>query len=99
MIIEVCTFECEECLHDVLDFMYCEDVTIFGADHEDHVRHLGKLLCIQELNKVLNRDADIVTESTRSATAPTDNGVDKPDIILQVEGKQITKHRSSFQYK
>lgn len=100
MIIEVCAFACEECLRDVLDFMYCEDVTIFGAEHEDHVRHLGKLLSIQELNKVLNRDADIATEPTMFAVAPADIGADKPNIILQVEGKQITKHRGSgFQYK
>lgn len=96
--IEVCNFDCEECLCDVLAFMYCEDVTIFGAEHEEHCKHLGKMLSIQELVKVLHRDGVPACDNLNVSEEPV-AGI-KPDIILQVEGKQIVKQRGSgFQYK
>lgn len=93
--IEVCNFDCEECLSDVLAFMYCEDVTILGSEHEEHCKHLGKMLSIQELVKVLNRGGTIGDTPIEEPIAD-----DKPDIILQIEGKQSVKQRGTgFQYK
>lgn len=98
--IRVCRFECEECLCDVLAYMYGEDVTILGAEHEQHIRHLGKLLSIQELTNMLNRTVNIGCEES-AAIETTD------DIILQVEdcgsvanfGNVVQQRGSGFQYK
>lgn len=108
--IRVCRFECEECLCDVLAYMYGEDVTILGAEHEQHIRHLGKLLSIQELTKLLNRAAVTAAADEPSVVVGPADVTD--DIILQVEdcgrpldgsgsGSEtiVQQRRSGFQYK
>ena len=46
--IEICNFDCDECLCDIVDFMYSENITIFG-EHENHIKHLSKLLSVNDL--------------------------------------------------
>lgn len=87
--IEICNFNCEECLNDVIDYLYCNDVTIFD-EHAEHIDHLCKILCIPNILKC-------------STTKDVDNLLEQPknDDVFKVEEKHDHRLRNAgaFEYK
>lgn len=87
--IEIFNYECEECLCDLMDLVYCnEEVVIFG-EHEEHMKTLTKMLSIDDPNMLKGAVAMVTTVSSES--------VAHKDIKFQVKCTQ--RKSTSYQYK
>lgn len=56
LIIEIINFDCKECLGFILDYLYSHRMVKYGEEHEEHLKHLTKLLIIQELDEIFNHN-------------------------------------------
>lgn len=89
--IEIFNFDCEECLCDIMDFVYGDEMTeqsIISGEHEDHIQHLCKILSLQE---VLGRLA-------KKKGEPAIQEIAKETVKFEVQDKQ-QKKSAIFQYK
>lgn len=88
--IEIFNFECEECLCDLMDLVYCsEEVAIFG-EHVEHMKNLTKMLSIHDQNILKGAVAMATTVLDESSAA-------QKDLKFQVKCKQ--RKSTSYQYK
>lgn len=83
--IEICDFECEECLSYIIDFMYCsQDVTLLG-DHYEHIKLLIKILRIDNALEL------------KQLFAVQSEAVNTPEeIVMKVKQR---RNNNGFQYK
>ncbi|XP_059618634.1 zinc finger protein 771 [Phlebotomus argentipes] len=53
--IEIMNFSCQDCLCDMLDYLYANDIVV-SAEHRTHLKGLSKILQVQELYNLLCED-------------------------------------------
>lgn len=85
--IEICNFDCEDCLGYVIDFMYCSQDFTFIGDHSEHIKLLIKILRIDDV-------PDLKQKFLEEEHVDTEG----KDIIFKVENKQ-RRINHGFQYK
>lgn len=99
--IEIFNFNCEECLSDLLDLVYCEEVAIFG-EHLEHMKNLTKMLSIHDTNilkSAISQPATIVSDDV-SAILPTDEFKNSAIVPKDAAKFQVsTKQKKPYQYK
>ncbi|XP_055681264.1 zinc finger protein 501 [Lutzomyia longipalpis] len=59
--IEIMNFSCQNCLCDMLDYLYANDIVV-SAEHRTHLKALSKILQVQELYELLGEDETEVPE-------------------------------------
>lgn len=65
LIIEIINFECKECLCYILDYFYSNADLEFMEEHEEHVKHLVKLLGVPELASLFKEPQESVKETPK----------------------------------
>ena len=66
LIIEIINFECKECLCYILDYFYSNGDLEFLEEHEEHVKHLVKLLVVPELASIFKESDESVKETPKA---------------------------------
>lgn len=88
LIIEIINFDCKDCLGFILDYLYSHRLAKYGDEHEDHLKHLIKLLIVHELDEVFNHN-------DKESTGQKVNNAD----YLKMEDIEPVTTAPTYQYK